>query len=105
MVTEAFHKMTKTGKPFGGMTLEDYHGAHKVQLWRDDYLKFKDFCVEGWFLFVKGKVQMRQFRGAEELEFKSSALSCCPMCSRSWPDVAPATRRGPPRRGAGGIHL
>ena len=70
MVTEAFHKMTKTGKPFGGMTLEDYHGAHKVQLWRDDYLKFKDFCVEGWFLFVKGKVQMRQFRGAEELEFK-----------------------------------
>ncbi len=70
MVTEAYHKMTKAGKPFGGMTLEDYHGTHKVQLWRDDYLKFKDFCVEGWFLFVKGKVQMRQFRGAEELEFK-----------------------------------
>ena len=70
MVTEAYHKMTKTGKPFGGMVLEDYHGSHKVQLWRDDYVKFKDFCVEGWFLFVKGKVQMRQFRGAEELEFK-----------------------------------
>ena len=26
--------------------------------------------VDGWFLFVKGKVQMKQFRGADELEFK-----------------------------------
>ena len=70
MVTEAEHRMTKAGKPFGSMTIEDYHGSHKIMFWRDDYLKFKDYMVDGWFLFVKGKVQMKQFRGADELEFK-----------------------------------
>ena len=70
MVTEAEHRMSKTGKPFGSMTIEDYHGSHKIMFWRDDYLKFKDYMVNGWFLFVKGKVQLKQFRGADEMEFK-----------------------------------
>ena len=70
MVTEAEHRMSKAGKPFGSMTIEDYHGSHKIMFWRDDYLKFKDYMVNGWFLFVKGKVQLKQFRGADEMEFK-----------------------------------
>ena len=70
MVTEAEHKMTRNGKPFGAMTMEDYHGSFRMNFWRDDYLKFREFLVQGWFLFVKGKVQMRQFRGADEMEFK-----------------------------------
>jgi len=70
MVTEAEHKMTRNGQPFGSMSIEDYHGSYRVQLWRDDYLKFREFLVKGWFLFIKGKVQMRHFRGSDEIEFK-----------------------------------
>lgn len=70
MVTEAEHRIGKNGRPWGGMTMEDYVGSRRFPFWGDDYVKFKDFMVEGWFLFVKGKVQMKQFRGAEEMEFK-----------------------------------
>ena len=70
MVTEAEHRIGKNGRPWGGMTMEDYVGSRRFPFWGDDYVKFKDFMVEGWFLFVKGKVQMKQFRGSEEMEFK-----------------------------------
>ena len=70
MVTEAEHRIGKNGRPWGGMTMEDYVGSRRFPFWSDDYVKFKDFMVEGWFLFVKGKVQMKQFRGSEEMEFK-----------------------------------
>ena len=74
MVTEAEHKMTRKGKPFGAMTMEDYHGSFGMTFWNDDYLKFREFLVQGWFLFVKGKVQMRQFRGSDQLEFKVTRI-------------------------------
>ncbi len=70
MVTAAEHKMGKNGRPWGEMTVEDYHGSRRFPFYRDDYVKFKDYMVDGWFIFVKGKVQMKQFRGAEEMEFK-----------------------------------
>jgi DNA polymerase-3 subunit alpha len=74
MVTEAEHKIGKNGRPWGGMTVEDYHGSRRMPFWRDDYIKFKDFMTEGWFLYIKGKVQMKQFRGADELEFKVTRI-------------------------------
>jgi DNA polymerase-3 subunit alpha len=74
MVTEAEHKIGKNGRPWGGMTVEDYHGSQRMMFWRDDYLKFREYMVSGWFLFIKGKVQMKQFRGADELEFKVTRI-------------------------------
>ena len=74
MVTEAEHKMGKNGRPWGEMTVEDYHGAQRMTFWRDDYVKFRDTWSQGWFLFIKGKVQMKQFRGADELEFKVTRI-------------------------------
>lgn len=70
MVTHADHKVSKVGKPWGEMTVEDYYGSRRVPMFGDDYIKFKDYMTQGWFIFVKGKVQMKQFRGNEELEFK-----------------------------------
>ena len=84
MVTEAEHKMAKNGRPWGGMTVEDYHGSQRMTFWRDDYIKFREFMVSGWFLYIKGKVQMKQFRGADELEFKVTRIELCQTCSKRW---------------------
>ena len=46
----------------------------RMPFWREDYLKFKGLHDPGWFLFIKGKVQMKQFRGADELEFKVTRI-------------------------------
>jgi DNA polymerase-3 subunit alpha len=34
----------------------------------DDYVKFREHLVEGWFLYIKGQVQENRFRGG--MEFK-----------------------------------
>ena len=68
MVTASEHRMTKTGKPYGTVTLEDYSGSHRFMIFGDDYVKFREHLVEGWFLYIKGQVQENRFRGG--MEFK-----------------------------------
>ncbi|MCB0761706.1 MAG: DNA polymerase III subunit alpha [Flavobacteriales bacterium] len=71
MVTEAAHRFTKNNKPFGVIHLEDYDDNARFFLFGDEYLKFKDYLVEGWFLFLKGRVQTKRFaKDPSELEFK-----------------------------------
>ena len=71
MITEAGHKITKTGKPYGVFTFEDYQDSQRIFLFGDDYVKYKDYLVMGWFLHLTGKVQPRRFSKDEnEVEFK-----------------------------------
>lgn len=70
-VLEAQHRISKAGKPFGSFALEDYHHSERFMLFGDDYLKFKDYLVEGWFIFVRGSVEQRRFRDDPyDVEFK-----------------------------------
>jgi DNA polymerase-3 subunit alpha len=64
------HRMTKNGKPFGRFSLEDYHHTETFMLFGEDYLKLKDYLVEGWFVFVRGAVEPRRFGPEDSLEFK-----------------------------------
>ena len=68
VVSSVQHRMTKTGKPFGQMTLEDYNDSHQFFLFSDTYLKFKTFLETGWFLYISGNIGNRW--NSEELEFK-----------------------------------
>ncbi len=69
IVSGVEHRTTKTGKPFGKFTLEDYTGNYTFTLFGEDYLKFKNFMNVGWFLFVEGAV-VRNTWGQQNLEFK-----------------------------------
>ena len=69
IVASVDHKMTKTGRPFGKLVLEDYSGKFEFILWSDDYLKFKSFLMPGLFLFIEGSV-VRKSWGEQNLEFK-----------------------------------
>ncbi len=70
MVTEAAHRVSKTNKPYGSFSLEDYNDSHKFFLFGEDYVKCREYLVDGWFLFISGKVQMRRRGDFEEPEFK-----------------------------------
>ena len=63
------HRTTKTGRPFGRFTLEDYTGSYTFTLFGEDYLKFRNFMNIGWFLFVEGAVLKNNW-GQQNLEFK-----------------------------------
>jgi DNA polymerase-3 subunit alpha len=69
IVSGVEHRMTKTGRPFGKLVLEDYSGKFEFMLWSDDYMKFKAYLMPGLFLFVEGNV-VRKSWGDQELEFK-----------------------------------
>lgn len=69
IVSTVEHKMTKTGKPFGKLVVEDYSGKFEFVMWSEDYLKFKSFLMPGLFLFIEGNV-LRKTWGEQNLEFK-----------------------------------
>lgn len=69
IVSGVEHRMTKTGRPFGKLVLEDYSGKFEFMLWSEDYMKFKAYLMPGLFLFVEGSV-VRKSWGDQELEFK-----------------------------------
>ncbi len=69
IVSTVEHRLTKTGRPFGKMIVEDYSGKAEFTLWSDDYLKFKSFLMPGLFLFIEGNV-VRKTWGDQNLEFK-----------------------------------
>jgi DNA polymerase-3 subunit alpha len=72
-VTDFAHRTTKNGKPFGTLTLEDYQGGFTFYLFGEDYVKFKEYFMKGWYLFVKGGVSQKKWN-ADELEFKISSV-------------------------------
>ncbi|MCU0368740.1 MAG: DNA polymerase III subunit alpha, partial [Cyclobacteriaceae bacterium] len=73
IVSGVEHRMTKTGRPFGKLVMEDYSGKYEFMLWSDDYLKFKSFLMPGLFLFVEGNV-VRKSWGEQNLEFKIRSI-------------------------------
>lgn len=73
VVSAVAHKMTKTGKPFGLMSMEDTQGSFEFALFGEEYLKFKHFLMEGSMLMVKGRYQNR-YNSEEQFEFKISNM-------------------------------
>ncbi|GAA4796540.1 DNA polymerase III subunit alpha [Olivibacter ginsenosidimutans] len=73
MVTAVYHGMTKTGKPYGRMTFEDYSDSYEMALFGEDYVKFKGFLNESYFLQIRGTVSER-FRQQDNWEFKITSI-------------------------------
>jgi DNA polymerase III subunit alpha len=57
IVSDAQHLTTKTGKPYGILTIEDYSNTAKQYIFGDTYLKFKHMIVKDLFVAIRGKVQ------------------------------------------------
>ena len=74
IVTAVEHRTTKTGKPFGSITLEDYSSTYRFMFFGKDYSTYRDFMYEGTTLFIKGRVQKRAWGDSNELEYKISRI-------------------------------
>jgi len=69
IVTDVAHRVTKNGKPFGILTLEDFNDSYTFYLFSDDYVRFKEYMVQEWFLYMSGNVVERTW-GERKAEFK-----------------------------------
>jgi DNA polymerase III subunit alpha len=72
VVTNVEHKETKTGKPFGVLHIEDYHGSFSFYSFGDDYINYKAYFTTGWLLHLSGKVKKKFYN--DDLEFKISSM-------------------------------
>ncbi len=74
LVSNVQHKMTKTGKPFGTFVLEDYKESYEFALFGDDYIKFRNLLVDGYFLHLKGMIE-EKFRQKDNWDMKIMSMS------------------------------
>ena len=74
MVTEARNGTTKTGKPFGSLTVQDYTDSFSFMMFDKDYVEYSKYFTPGLFCAGKGKVQKRRYK-EEELEVKVSSIN------------------------------
>jgi DNA polymerase-3 subunit alpha len=73
LVTDAQHRVSRNGKNFGSMMIEDFSGKAELMLWSDDYVKFKNYLEKGNNLLIYGYFKQR-FNG-DEYEFKVTAIN------------------------------
>ncbi len=73
IVNSVEHRFTKTGNPWGTMTIEDFSGTFKIALFSKQYIELKKFMEVGYKLFIVGKVDHR-FNNPNELEFKTKQI-------------------------------
>ena len=74
LVSNVQHKMTKNGKPFGTFVLEDYNESYEFALFGDDYVKFRNLLVDGYFLHLKGLIE-EKFRQKDNWDMKILTMS------------------------------
>ena len=74
IVSTVKEDVSKNGKPWGKMVLEDYTDTHEFAFFGKDYEKFQAYLKPGSSLLVRAQVQPHPFR-KEELELKVQSIS------------------------------
>ncbi|MBQ3805593.1 MAG: DNA polymerase III subunit alpha [Prevotella sp.] len=59
IVTNVVDKFSKTGKPFGIVTIEDFNGAGEIMLFDQQWAQYKGMFTQGASVYVKMKCQER----------------------------------------------
>ena len=72
LITEAAHRLSKTGREFGSITLEDYTGKTEIMFWGEDYVKFKHFIDKGQTVYISGFFKQRF--NTNNYEFKINSM-------------------------------
>lgn len=68
-IDNPLHLVSKKGTNYGKFKLIDYNGEHEFALFKDDYIKFRDFMVKDNKVMMTGTFQSR-WNSETEFEFK-----------------------------------
>jgi DNA polymerase-3 subunit alpha len=74
LVANVQHKTTKMGKPFGTFILEDYNESYEFAFFGEDYVKFRNMMVDGYFLHIKGSIE-EKFRQKDNWDLRVTVMS------------------------------
>ncbi len=72
LVVDAQHRLTKKGKNFAILTIEDYSGKSEFMLWSEDYVKYNNYLEKGLIVMIEGA--FRQRYDGQSYEFNLNKL-------------------------------
>jgi len=81
LVIDAQHRVTRTGRNFGVLTIEDFNGKTELMLWSDDYVRFQNYLEKGKNLLINGFFKQRY--NSDQFEFKVTNISLLEMVKQS----------------------
>jgi DNA polymerase-3 subunit alpha len=81
LVTEAQHRVAKSGNNYGVFHIEDYTSKMELMLFSDDYVKFSNYLEPGMVISLSGT--FRQRYNKSEFEFKVAQISLLESVMRS----------------------
>lgn len=70
IVTTATHRVSKTGKKFGEVIIEDYNGSLRMMAFGENYLKYHHFFQEGEILLMKLSLEPDRYRNSDVPTYK-----------------------------------
>lgn len=73
LVTSVQHKVTRTGKNYGVIIMEDYTGKAEFTVWSEEYVRFQSYFEKGKKIVIQGSFRPR-YKDAEQLEWKISQI-------------------------------
>lgn len=62
MVSGVKEMVSRSGEPFGIMTIDDYSGSYELRLFGDDYRDFRGFFINDTFVFARGVVTAHRYK-------------------------------------------
>jgi DNA polymerase III subunit alpha len=74
IVTEARELLTKNGRPYGRLTLEDYTGSFQITMFGNDFVTYRNYFVVGYTVLIKARIGPR-FQSDSELELKVNKIT------------------------------
>ncbi|MFV0418561.1 MAG: DNA polymerase III subunit alpha [Dysgonomonas sp.] len=77
LVSNVREGITRNGKPFMILRIEDFTGSGEIPLFGDDYINFGKYGRQGLYVFIKGKVQGRKF-DPNQMELKMNSIQLLP---------------------------
>jgi DNA polymerase-3 subunit alpha len=82
LVIDSQHRVTKTGRNFGVLCIEDFSGKVEIMLWSDDYVKFQNYLEKGKSVLVQGEFKTRY--NQDQYEFKVTAINLLEITKASF---------------------
>jgi DNA polymerase-3 subunit alpha len=65
---------SRTGKPYGRITVEDYSDSYEFSLWGKDFERFRLYFFEQYYVLIRGRVSPKMYN-ENEFEPKVSAIA------------------------------
>ncbi len=78
VVVDYVSRQTKTGKPYGKITLEDKTSTFDLMLFGRNFVEFNKYGIKGGFLLVKGSYQKREHSNDGSVSFQVSSIEMLP---------------------------